>query len=149
MKTDPSDFTERATRAGACWQVWCEQQMLMRTLAREAVFHGDHPIAEVTRFLQDLLQRELRETYARMMLQASLDWLTSGLDFRESYREHATQLWGAELVAKLDAWWLAAFEPYYSTRIAAHVADLTSSGPPAVTHDTEPAPSEAAAAEAR
>jgi hypothetical protein len=121
---DPRDFTARALHASATWQVICEQQMNVRQLAREAVFHGDHPIGEVTRFLAELQRNELQETYARMMHQSALDWMVSGRNHDAHYHEHATQLWGSELAGRFQDWWKKAFEPRYAA-IAAAVAQDT------------------------
>jgi hypothetical protein len=121
---DPAHFTERALHASACWQVWCQQRLILAGMAAEVAFAGERPLADVTRFGQEISRQQLKETYARMKLQHSLDWLVSGIDFAGDYDHHVAELWGDDICEKLRKWWRATYEPYYTARIEAHAREL-------------------------
>ncbi len=123
-KNDPAHFTERALHASACWQVWCQQRTTLMAMAAEVAFAGERPLAEVTRFGQEISRQQLKETYSRMKLQNALDWLVSGADFAGDYDAHVTELWGADICEKLRSWWSTTYAPYYSTRLEAHAREL-------------------------
>lgn len=142
-RNDPRHYTERALRLSACWQVWTQQMFRMRNLANESLFRGDHPHEDLSRFGLELQKEQLKETFARMMLQNAIDWACSGVDQTGNHHQHAANIWGEDITSKLGTWWSELFTRVHESVIKNHEEGLEASKKwdaaqnPALTEETD------------